>query len=131
MRRHMTWSAALILTSLAGPVFGQSTTPKPEDLFAAVRPHLEAVLGGRLQRLPVFHSVTPADLAVLPDGSGRSSGRVWQFHDLDAATQGRLRTAATTAPAEPPSPLCAKGLTLFLSSRTMRPRLYAGMSRGR
>jgi hypothetical protein len=65
-------------------------------LFATARPHLEAVLGGRLPRLPTFRSVTAADLAALPDGliDAQVAG---QFPDLGAAAQARARGAATAA----------------------------------
>ena len=51
------------MTVLAAPALGQAPAPKAEELFAAARPHLEAVLGGRLGRLPTFRTVKPADLA--------------------------------------------------------------------
>jgi len=96
MHRRMTWGSAIVLVALAAPIFGQAPASKPEELFATVRPHLEAVLGGRLQRLPVFRTATAADLAALPDGLVDLQVAS-QFHDLDVATRDRLRTAATTA----------------------------------
>jgi hypothetical protein len=92
----MTWGSVLVQAALAAPVFGQTPASKPEELFATIRPHLEAVLGGRLQRLPVFRSAKPADLAALPDGLVDLQVAC-QFHDLDDATRDRLRTAATSA----------------------------------
>ena len=83
MPRRMTW-AWVALTALAMPAFGQAPGPKPDELFATVRPQLEAVLGGRLARLPAFRTAPPAELAALPDGLIDVQVR-WQFPELDAA----------------------------------------------
>jgi hypothetical protein len=91
----MTWVGGIVLLTLAVPAWGQSPQ-KPDELFATARPHLEAVLGGRLQRLPAFRTVTPAELAALPDGL-IDLQVPWQLADLDAAAQGRARSAATAA----------------------------------
>lgn len=96
MRRRMTGALGIVLAALAGPAFGQSPAPKPDELFATARPHLEAVLGGRLERLPAFRAATPAELAALPDGL-LDVQIPWQFPDLDAGAQARARAAATAA----------------------------------
>ncbi|HEX5270669.1 MAG TPA: hypothetical protein VFW33_09295 [Gemmataceae bacterium] len=95
MRRRMTWAWA-VLTALAAPAAGQSPDPKPDELFASARAHLEAALGGRLTRLPKFVTVAPADLAALPDAliDARAEG---QLADLDAGVRARARAAATAA----------------------------------
>jgi hypothetical protein len=97
MRRRMTWAFGVVLTVLTGPAFGQPpAAPDPDALFAAARPHLEAVLGRRLERLPIFRTVTPAELAALPDGLLNVQA-AWQYHDLEPAARDRARTAATAA----------------------------------
>jgi hypothetical protein len=90
----MMWAWGIALTALAAPALGQAPAPKADELFATARPHLEAVLGGRLGRLPTFRTVTPAELAALPDGmiDLQVPG---QF--TDAAARDRARTAATAA----------------------------------
>jgi hypothetical protein len=93
----MTWAFGIVLTALAVPAFGQPpTAPRPDEVFATARPHLEAVLGTRLDRLPTFRTVTPAELAALPDGL-LTLQAAWQYHDLEPAARARALTAATAA----------------------------------
>jgi hypothetical protein len=92
----MTWAFGIALAVAAAPAFGQSAAPKPDEVFAPARPHLEAVLGRRLERLPTFGVVTPADLAAVPDGLIDLQA-AWQYHDLDAGVRERARKAATAA----------------------------------
>jgi hypothetical protein len=93
----MTWAFGVVLTVVVGPAFGQSAgAPKPDELFAKARPHLEAVLGGHLERLPAFRTVTPAELAALTDGL-TDLQVAGQFPDLDTAARDRARTGATAA----------------------------------
>jgi len=91
----MTWAGGFVLMILGARALGQSG-PKPDELFATARPHLEAILGGRLQRLPAFRTTTTAELAALPDGL-IDLQVPWQYPELDASAQGRARTAATAA----------------------------------
>jgi hypothetical protein len=53
----------------------------PEQLLAEARPHLEAVLGVRLDRLPQVKMVGPEDLRRLPQPGLEAEIR-WQFPDL-------------------------------------------------
>jgi hypothetical protein len=96
MRRRMPWAWGILLTALAAPGFAQAAAPGPDVWFSTIRPHLEAVLSGRLQRLPVFRLATPAELAALPDGL-IDLQVPWQLPGLDAAAQTRARAAATAA----------------------------------
>jgi hypothetical protein len=93
MRRRMTWAWG-VLISLAVPALGQSSTPKPDELFATARAQLEAVLGGRLTSLPKFTPVSSAELAKLPDGAVDAQVAS-QLADLDAGVRSRARVAAT------------------------------------
>jgi hypothetical protein len=90
----MTGAAGIVLAALAAPAFGQATPPKPDELFATARPHLEAVLGGELRRLPAFRLAAPEELAALPDALLEAQ-TAWQFPDLGAAALARARAAAT------------------------------------
>jgi hypothetical protein len=92
----MTGALGIVLAAQTGPAYGQSPAPKPDELFAAARPHLEAVLGGRLERLPEVRVATPAELAALPDALIELQV-AWQLPDLDAPARARAVAAATAA----------------------------------
>jgi hypothetical protein len=94
----MTWAFGIVLAVLAVPAFGQpAAAPRPDEVFAPARPHLEAVLGKRLERLPIsFRTVTPAELAALSDGLLNVQA-AWQYRDLEPAARDRALKAATAA----------------------------------
>jgi hypothetical protein len=71
-------------------------SPDPEGLFAEARPHFEAALGARLQRLPQFRTVTPAELAEVGDGLLDRQLR-WQYPDLGGPPADDARRAALRA----------------------------------
>jgi hypothetical protein len=89
----MSFVIVALLAGVAVPAVAQ-TPPNAEQLFATARPQLEAVLGQRLEQVPVFRPVRPADLAGLPDGL-LDIQLVWQYPDLDAAARSRARSTAT------------------------------------
>jgi hypothetical protein len=96
MRQRLPFVVATLLAALAAPALAQSGPPKADDLLAAARPHLEAVLGKRLDHWPVLRTVTSAELAALPDGL-IDIQVAWQFPDLDPAARDRARQVATAA----------------------------------
>ncbi len=94
MRHGTLFLAAALLLGRVSQALAQLTPPKADDLFATVRPHLEAVLGKRLQSLPDFRAVPSADLAALPDAL-LDIQLSWQYPDLEPAARDRTRKAAT------------------------------------
>jgi hypothetical protein len=89
----------------AGPLAAQQAPPAGADtvarLFAQARPHLEAVLGGPLERVPQFRVLTAAELQRLPDPELEAS-LFWLFPQLKredfrkAAEVARFVAAAAT-----------------------------------
>ena len=78
----------LLLLAGTAPVLAQTADPiadQAAQLFAQAQPHLEAVLGGKLQRIPLFRSTTVEQLRRQPDPELLAYLR-WQFPNLEGAT---------------------------------------------
>jgi hypothetical protein len=69
----------------AGPLAAQEAqhpgADKVAELFAQARPHLEAVLGARLERVPQFRLLTPEEFQRIPDPELEAS-LFWLFPEL-------------------------------------------------
>ncbi len=77
--------AALALWLAGVPVGAQEggppTADKVAELFAQARPHLETVLGARLERPPQFRALSAEQMQQLPDPDLEACVR-WQFPEL-------------------------------------------------
>jgi hypothetical protein len=72
---------------------GQRLPLRGEDLLEEARPHLEAVLGVRLQRFPPTRAVSSAEFAKLADAV-LDRELPWRLGDLDETTLARTKAVA-------------------------------------
>jgi hypothetical protein len=90
------WLAALTVGFAAGPVDGQQAFLGPDQaaaLLTQARPHLEAVLGDRLERLPQVRLATAEELRHWEQPELDTQVR-WQFPDLAGEPLDRALEAA-------------------------------------
>jgi hypothetical protein len=90
--RQFAFIAVLMALSLvfAERASGQSLPLRGEDLLEEARPHLEAVLGVRLQRLPPTRAVSSAEFATLADAF-LDRELALRLGDIDAKGQARIK----------------------------------------
>jgi hypothetical protein len=93
MRARLPFVIAALVVGVAVPAPAQ-TPPNAEQLFATARPQLEAVLGRRLEELPIIRTVPSAELAALADGV-IDLQTAWQYPELSAASRDRAQRVAT------------------------------------
>jgi hypothetical protein len=84
----------VVTSQQPAPAPASPPVPNPyAELFDKARPHLEAVLGGRLEEVPRFSTATPGQLLRLPDPDLDAHLR-WHFAHLQGQTLERTRQVA-------------------------------------